>query len=302
MLQSPLNYTGGKFKLLSQILPHFPQNINTFVDLFCGGGNVGINVQCRQVLFNDINHHVIGILEAFKRLNKDDIFQTIQNTIEEYHLSLSSSYGYKHYLCNSKDGLSKYNRSAFLSLKNHWNNLNKYDDQYYILLYVLVVYSFNNQIRFNRKGHFNLPVGKRDFNRKMQNKLERFINRFHEIECYFSRIDFQEFDINILDENDFVYIDPPYLITCATYNEQGGWNNNLERRLYTFLDDLHAHNIRFALSNVLTSKGRVNSILQEWLANNAQYHCIHLDYNYSNSSYHTIDREAESDEVLIINY
>lgn len=302
MLQSPLNYTGGKFKLLSQILPHFPQNINTFVDLFCGGGNVGINVQCRQVLFNDINHHVIGILEAFKKLKKDDIFQIIQNTIEEYHLSLSSSYGYKHYLCNSKDGLSRYNRPAFLSLKNHWNHLNKYDDQYYILLYVLVVYSFNNQIRFNRKGHFNLPVGKRDFNRKMQNKLERFINRLHEIECNFSRIDFQEFDIKTLDENDFVYIDPPYLITCATYNEQGGWNNDLERRLYTFLDDLHAHNIRFALSNVLTSKGRVNSILQEWLANNAQYHCIHLDYNYSNSSYHTIDRKAGSDEVIIINY
>ena len=151
MLQSPLNYTGGKFKLLSQILPHFPQNINTFVDLFCGGGNVGINVQCRQVLFNDINHNVIGILEAFKKLNKDDIFQTIQNTIEKYHLSLSSSYGYKHYLCNSKDGLSKYNRDAFLTLKNYWNHLNNYDDQYYILLYVLVVYSFNNQIRFNRK-------------------------------------------------------------------------------------------------------------------------------------------------------
>lgn len=302
MLQSPLNYTGGKFKLLSQILPHFPQNINTFVDLFCGGGNVGINVQCRQVLFNDINHNVIGILEAFKKLNKDDIFQTIQNTIEKYHLSLSSSYGYKHYLCNSKDGLSKYNRDAFLTLKNYWNHLNNYDDQYYILLYVLVVYSFNNQIRFNRKGHFNLPVGKRDFNRKMQNKLELFINRFHEIECNFSKIDFQEFDISTLEENDFVYIDPPYLITCATYNEQGGWNNDLEKKLYTFLDDLHAHNIRFALSNVLTSKGRVNFILQEWLANNAQYHCIHLDYNYSNSSYHTIDRKAGSDEVLIINY
>ena len=28
MIQSPLNYTGGKFKLLPQILPLFPQNIN----------------------------------------------------------------------------------------------------------------------------------------------------------------------------------------------------------------------------------------------------------------------------------
>ena len=40
LIQSPLNYTGGKFKLLPQILPHFPQDIDCFVDLFCGGGNL----------------------------------------------------------------------------------------------------------------------------------------------------------------------------------------------------------------------------------------------------------------------
>ena len=27
MIQSPLNYTGGKYKLLTQILPMFPKNI-----------------------------------------------------------------------------------------------------------------------------------------------------------------------------------------------------------------------------------------------------------------------------------
>ncbi len=55
LIQSPLNYTGGKYKLLSQILPHFPQDIDCFVDLFCGGGNVGINAKCNKVIFNDNN-------------------------------------------------------------------------------------------------------------------------------------------------------------------------------------------------------------------------------------------------------
>lgn len=44
MIQSPLNYTGGKYKLLPQILPLFPGDIRVFVDLFCGGCNVGLNV------------------------------------------------------------------------------------------------------------------------------------------------------------------------------------------------------------------------------------------------------------------
>lgn len=40
----------------------------------------------------------------------------------------------------------------------------------------MIVYSFNNQIRFNSKGEFNLPVGKRDFNQRMESKLIDFID------------------------------------------------------------------------------------------------------------------------------
>ena len=36
-IKSPLNYVGGKYKLLNEIIPLFPENINTFVDLFGGG-------------------------------------------------------------------------------------------------------------------------------------------------------------------------------------------------------------------------------------------------------------------------
>ncbi len=51
--KSPLNYIGGKYKLLSQILPLFPVKIDNFVDLFCGGCNVGINSSANKIHFND---------------------------------------------------------------------------------------------------------------------------------------------------------------------------------------------------------------------------------------------------------
>lgn len=41
--KSPLNYTGGKYKLLPQFENILPKEINTFVDFFCGGGNVAVN-------------------------------------------------------------------------------------------------------------------------------------------------------------------------------------------------------------------------------------------------------------------
>ena len=110
-------------------------------------------------------------------------------------------------------------------------------------------------------------------------------------------------DVSFLKEGDFVYADPPYLITCATYNEQGGWDAEKERALLDFLDQLHGRKIKFALSNVVRSRGKENSILLDWLCTNRDlYRVIPLNYSYSNSNYHIKDRSAVSEEVLIVNY
>ena len=102
-----------------------------------------------------------------------------------------------------------------------------------------------------------------------------------------------------LTPNDFVYCDPPYLITCATYNEKDGWNEQCEKDLLNLLDNLNSQGVRFALSNVLFSKGKTNDILIEW---SKKYNIHHLDYTYQNCSYHTKDKNTKPDEVLITNY
>ena len=53
--KSPLNYTGNKLRILNQIIPLFPEEIHTMIDLFCGGATVGINVDCDVVYFVDCN-------------------------------------------------------------------------------------------------------------------------------------------------------------------------------------------------------------------------------------------------------
>lgn len=306
MIQSPLNYTGGKFKLLPQILPLFPANINTFVDLFCGGCNVGINVDCQNVIYNDLDTNLLYLYNTFKNLDKQSIFEWIYEIINKYELSLVSEKGYDYYKCDSSKGLGSYNKEKFLKLRADFNEKKKkgnYDYYYYVMLYVIIVYAFNNQIRFNSNGEFNLPVGKRDFNKKMQQKLSDFIDKIKEQNCKFTCLDFRKFNIDILEKDDFVYVDPPYLITCATYNEQGGWSENDEKDLLCFLDELNRKKLRFALSNVLRSKGKENMILIEWLDKNTdRYTAINLNYSYSNSNYQTKDKTSISEEVLIVNY
>lgn len=303
MIQSPLNYTGGKYKLLPQILPLFPKNINTFVDLFCGGCNVGINIEANRIIYNDLDEHLLYLYNTFKNLDKEATFEWIYQMIDKYELSLVSKNGYNFYNCESSKGLGDYNREKFLKLREDFNAKTSEDYFYYVMLYVIIVYAFNNQIRFNRNGEFNLPVGKRDFNDKMATKLSAFIDKIQSQNCTFSCKDFRNFDTSGLTSDDFVYVDPPYLITCATYNEQGGWNEKAEKDLLAYLDELNSRKILFALSNVLRSKGKVNSILMEWVKKNSEkYKVISLNYSYSNSNYQTKDRSSNSEEVLIVNY
>jgi hypothetical protein len=65
------------------------------------------------------------------------------------------------------------------------------------------------------------------------------------------------------------------------------------------LDALNERHIRFALSNVLTSKGKTNTIVTKW---SDKYRVIHLTHSYGNSNYHTKDKSDSADEVLIVNY
>ncbi len=65
LIKSPINYTGGKYRLLPKLLPYFPDKINTFVDLFCGAGNVGINVNANKIILNDYIHYLPELFKTW---------------------------------------------------------------------------------------------------------------------------------------------------------------------------------------------------------------------------------------------
>ena len=283
-IKSPMNYTGGKYKLLPQILPLFPSEINTFVDLFTGGGNIAVNVNANRIIANDFEPHIIEIYKTFQKYEIEELIKTIELAIQRFGLTIE-------------------NADNFNNFRAYYNK--HIEDGYSfimpIMLYVLICYSFNHQFRFNSKGEFNMPFGKNrsQWNDAMKKNLIKFHKAIKDKNIIFTNNDFNEFKIDKLTSDDFVYCDPPYLITCATYNEKDGWNQTREKELLALLDKLNSQNVKFALSNVLFSKGKTNDILIEW---SQKYNVHHLDYTYQNCNYHTKDKESKPDEVLITNY
>lgn len=121
LIQSPLNYTGSKFRLLAQILPLFPKNMSIMLDLFCGGGSVGVNVEAKNIIMNDKLKELIDILDLFKNCDLKDILQEIARIIKNAGLSHTAEFGYEFYHCSSSVGVANYNKKAFNKLKDEYN-------------------------------------------------------------------------------------------------------------------------------------------------------------------------------------
>jgi DNA adenine methylase Dam len=279
LIKSPLNYVGGKYKLLPQILPLFPDKIDTFIDLFCGGCNVGINVNANKIICNDIEAHVIDLLNSLNQLSSKEALHILKNTINTYKLSKINEEGFKKI------------RKDYNCGKTTWN-----------IFYAMITNAFNYQIRFNKNGEYNMPFGRNrsSFNPTLEKRFVKFGNKLKDINIKFTNNNYKTLDINKLNKNDFIYCDPPYLISCASYNENNGWNEEKDNLLLHILDKINKNNVKFALSNVLESKGKSNDILKDW---SKKYNIYHLNNTYSNCNYHTKNKSKNSsDEVLITNY
>jgi DNA adenine methylase len=295
--RSPLFYVGDKYKLISEIKTFFPDNIRNFVEPFVGGGSAFLNVDAESFYLNDINNKVISLHKMLNSYvgNEPAFFDSINKIIDKYNLSCS----YKKDIvpCELKVKYPKtyyaeYNKNGFYRLRDDFNKSNQTD---LIMLYVLLIYGFNRMIRFNSKGEYNLPVGNVDFNQNTISALKAYFNVVNSKQTHWFNTDFESFinELN-LNENDLVYLDPPYLITFSEYNKL--WNNETEHRLIKLLDNLNECKIRFAISNVTHYKGRINSEFLSW---SEKYNTHSIKSNYI--SYH--DNTIKNfNEVLVTNY
>lgn len=217
---------------------------------------------------------MISQYDSFDTLNNDII-----NIVNKYHLSTEAGY---------------------LQLRKDYN-----ENKSSLYLLVLTFYSFNNLIRFNNSNNFNTSYGKNYLNYSTTKKeeLKMVFDAIKYQNILFSNQSFENFNYTFLNENDFVYCDPPYLITDAVYNEKRneftGWTQEKEIALYKLLDDLNEHNIKWGLSNVLIHRGQTNEILLEW---SKKYLIFYPNIQYNHASYQQKSRLTDSIEVYITNY
>ena len=156
LTNSPIFYMGNKYKLLPQLLDLFPDDINTFYDLFGGGGSISLNAKANKIVYNELNFNIYKLFELFKIYDSKQIIKHIEKRVDEFKLpKLSCDVRTKHY---QEEYKQEHNKN-YLKFRNYYNKSNKN----YLDLYTLTFFSFCNLIRFNQKSEFNMPFGNRCF-------------------------------------------------------------------------------------------------------------------------------------------
>jgi len=296
--RSPLFYVGDKYKLMGQLMCLFPKGIDSFFEPFVGGGTVFLNVQAKRYFLNDINSNIIKIHRYLLNVSKKRkyFFEEINKIIHSYNLSRSYREDVVPDILKKQWGktyFARFNKAGYEKMKSDFNESRCKDP---LVLYVLLIYGFNRMLRFNRFGNFNLPVGNVDFNKNVENALNDYFEIVIERNIKFHNMDFGAFLKKYkFSKNDFVYIDPPYLMTFSEYNKL--WDKTNEDDLFRTIDWLNKKNIRFALSNVTHYNGCRNDALMRWMG---KYNVHTIKSNYI--SYNNNSTRKNIKEVLITNY
>lgn len=270
-VKSPINYIGCKYQLLPYILPHFPKDIDTFIDVFGGSATVCFNVKADKIVHNDIIPHISRIFNTWKQIPLENLlkyFKQYQSISEELFKALRWRY-------------------------NQYHEPN--------ILFILICNSYNGQMRFNNSLEYNSSYAKGI--RYLTDNILKNIELIHPLlnTIEFSSKDFRDMSYSELTENDFVYFDPPYLISQGVYQDgkRGfkGWNKQDDIDLFNICDTLTTNGVKWCMSNVFESKGKVNTDLIGW---SKQYNVVHIQANYNLGARKTT--KHKDDEVLIKNY
>lgn len=303
--KSPVFYMGSKERLIKRgLIDLFPENIETFIEPFCGSGIVSINTNAKKIKLNDNNGDVIALLKVFKEKSHEEIIGHIQKRVEEFSLNVPgdetrTTLGNTEVRNHYKD---KYN--TFRSFYNETFPKNLLD------LYTLTYFSHTNIVRFSGKkeeGHvgdlrkFNASFGNGCFD--LEKHKEKIINGcdfFSQDNVSLNNGDFKNM-FKEVDADTFVYCDPPYLNTLAVYNEKrdcGGWNIDNDYELFAELDKLNEQGVKFGMSNVFENKGKINQHLIDWVEEKG--YKVHF---FDGFSYSAMGKgNSKSVEVYIYNY
>ena len=240
-----VKWAGGKSSLIPQITKYFPfelknGQIEKYVEPFVGGGAVLIDIlqkyDVKQAYAFDINKDLINC------------YNVIKYKVEDLILKLDKKE--KEFLALDKDERQKY----FYDIRTEYNSYlldNEIDVKRASEFIFLNRTCFNGLYRVNKNGKFNVPCGKYKNPTICDSNNLRNLSKLLQ-NVVFAYGDYKESE-KLVDENTFVYFDPPYRPLSVTsgftsYTKED-FNDENQKELAEYYNKLNLKNAKLMLSN-----------------------------------------------------
>ena len=192
----PIKIQGIKTKLVPFIAKSIKWNgKGTYFEPFMGSGVVGFNLEPKRAIFSDTNPYIIQFYKDIQ--SKKITSEIVKKYLENETIKLSSTLSDKtSYYYEVRDRFNKeHNSLDFLFLQRS---------------------NFNGMMRFNNKGDYNVPFGRKPnrFNKSLITKIANQVSWIEKItegkDWKFICVPFTEI-FKMTKEDDFIYLDPPYI-------------------------------------------------------------------------------------------
>lgn len=204
MRSSIVKWTGSKSSQAEKIISHFPKQIRTYYEPFCGSCAVGLQmlrtpeIRAEKYVFSDMDSNLIGLYKSVLENPKK---------VASYYTFLWKELSGKETVLEK----TKY----YNSVRKRFNEL-KNPLEFLFLLRTCA----NGLVRYNSLGEFNSPFHLTR-NGIRPEKLEKLIIEWYELiksnSVFFLNCSYKDI---CPEKEDFVYIDPPYQNTKGIYHKE----------------------------------------------------------------------------------
>ena len=262
-----LKWVGGKTQILDKLIIEFPTNINNYREIFLGGGSVLLSLLTYvrndiikihgNIYAYDLNEPLIYMYKNIQSKH-NELYDELQKIITEFNSCKNGEINRTPKNINEAI-IAKEN--YYYWIRSEYNKLNLTDKKTTIgsaMFIFLNKTCFRGVFRVGPKG-FNVPYGHYN-NPEIINK--EHLDVIHELiqNVIFECCDFN-ISLNIIESNDYVYIDPPYAPETDTsfvgYTENG-FNIDNHNNLFKLIHKLTDTNKKMMLSNADVSLVRDN--------------------------------------------
>ena len=281
-----VKWAGGKTQLLDELVKRIPDDKNEYVEPFVGGGALFLNQldnrQFTKYIINDLNKH---LYELYSVLSGDE------ETFYRFNVILSLLDG----SYTGKEGEEQ--KKLYHDLRNEFNNDDLTIRAKAAEFLLLNKACFNGLYRENKKGHFNTPYGgeKKTLGINYAG-MKEFNHLCNTKNVVIKNLDYKEC-LPYINENSFVYIDPPYRPLNVTSNfntyTSSGFNDDDQRKLKEFCDYINKIGAKFLLSNSDCPDGFFDELYK-----NYDIERVYAKRNINSKG----DKRGKITELLIKNY